>query len=54
VHPALAFGPIGTPVPPGVISFVGTQIFPLPDPTQPPGPPPDAEPTPNWLCLPPE
>ncbi len=50
--PPLAFGPVGTPVPSGVISFVGTQIFPLADPSQ-PGPPPDEDPTPNWLCLPP-
>jgi hypothetical protein len=53
VHPGgLQFGPVGTPVPAGIISFVGTQIFPPPDPSQ-PGPPADAEPTPGWLCLPP-
>ena len=28
VDPGLQFGPIFTPVPPGIISFVGTQIFP--------------------------
>jgi hypothetical protein len=52
-HPDLQFGPIFTPVPPGIISFVGTQIFPKAGPTD-EGPPPDADVTPAWLCLPPE